>query len=127
MLRLKFTKSEQRNVFLEGGYLGLERLKDALDVDYEALGSLFYVTPYYEIVQAGAGYLTSNKSFLKIEQRCENFLADFLKTTIQITAGPQPIIAYLLMKENEIRTVRLLITAKKNALAPKLILDRIGE
>jgi hypothetical protein len=31
------------------------------------------------------------------------------------------------MKENEIRTVRLLITAKKNALAPKLILDRIGE
>lgn len=126
MLRLKFTKSEQRNVFLEGGYLGLERLKDALEVDYEALGSLFYVTPYYEIVQAGASYLTSNKSFLKIEQRCENFLADFLKTTIQITAGPQPIIAYLLMKENEIRTVRLLITAKKNSLAPKLILDRLA-
>ncbi|GAF95855.1 unnamed protein product, partial [marine sediment metagenome] len=37
-----------------------------------------------------------------------------------ITAGPQPIIAYLLMKENEIRTVRLILTAKKNSLDTKL-------
>jgi V/A-type H+-transporting ATPase subunit C len=48
-----------------------------------------------------------------------------LKTTIQITAGPQPIIAYLLMKENEIRTVKLILTAKKNNLDTKLLLDRI--
>jgi vacuolar-type H+-ATPase subunit C/Vma6 len=43
-----------------------------------------------------------------------------------ITAGPQPIIAFLLMKENEIRTVRLILTAKKNHLDTKLILDRIS-
>ncbi|GAH03400.1 unnamed protein product, partial [marine sediment metagenome] len=126
MLRLKFTKSEQRGVFLEGGYLELERLRDGLDVDYEALGSLFFVTPYYEIVQAGASYLASDKSFLRAEQRCENYLTEFLKTTIQITAGPQPIIAFLLMKESEIRTVRLILTAKRNYLDTKLILDRIS-
>ena len=51
----------------------------------------------------------------------------FLKTTTQITAGPQPVIAYLLMKENEIRQVRLILTAKKNALETRLILDRLGE
>ena len=69
----------------------------------------------------------SNKSFLAAERQCEEFLNGFLKTTIQITAGPQPIIAFLLMKENEIRTVRLILTAKKNSLDTKLILDRLAE
>ncbi len=57
MFRLKFTESEQRNVFLKGGYIELERLRNGLDIDYESIGPLFFVTPYYEIVQAGASYL----------------------------------------------------------------------
>jgi len=126
MLRLKFTESEQRGVFLKGGYLGLERLEHALDIDYGAMGSLFFVTPHYRIVETGANYVASDKSFLKVEQQCEEYLTGFLKTTIQVTAGPQPIIAYLLTKENEIRTVRLILTAKKSFLDTKLILDRIS-
>ena len=38
------------------------------------------------------------------EQQCEEHLTGFLKSTIQITAGPQPIIAYLLLKENDTHT-----------------------
>lgn len=126
MLRLKFTESQQLDVLLKGGYLGLERLKQGLTIGYEAMGPLFYVTPHHRIVEAGANYLASDKSFLAAERQCEEYLTGFLKTTIQITAGPQPIIAYLLMKENEIRTVRLILTAKKNSLDTKLILDRIS-
>ena len=143
MLRLKFTpplsgagftESEQgprltgikRNVFLQGGFIELERLKKALDIGYEAQGQLFYVLPYHQLVETGAGYLASDKSFLKIEQQCQEYLTGYLKSTIQITAGPQPIIAYLLMKENEIRNIRLILTAKKNLLDTKLILDRIS-
>jgi len=126
MLRLKFTKSEQRNVFLDGGFIEAERLQKSLDLAYEAIAPLFFVTPYHHVVEAGANYLMSDKSFLRLEQQCDEFLTGFLKTTIQITAGPQPIIAYLLMKENEIRKVRLILTAKKNSLDTKLILNRIS-
>jgi len=126
LLRLKFTESEEINVFLKGGYIELERLQRGLDLGYEALGPLFFVTPYYEVVQAGASYLAQNRSFLGIEQQCDEHLIGFLKSTVEVTAGPQPIIAYLLMKENEIRTVRLILTAKKNFLDTKFILDRIS-
>jgi len=126
MLRLKFTESEETNVFLKGGFIELERLKGGLDVGYEAAGPLFFVTPYHRVVEAGASYLMSDKSFLRAEQQCAEFLTGFLKSTIQITAGPQPIIAFLLMKENEIRNVRLILTAKKNNLDTKLILDRVA-
>jgi len=126
MLRLKFTESDRRKVFLKGGYIELERLQKALDIGYETVGPLFFVTPYHRIVETGANYLVSDKSFLKVEQQCDEHLNGFLKTTIQITAGPQPVIAFLLMKENEIRRVRLILTAKKNNLDTKLILDRIA-
>jgi len=126
MFRLKFTESEQRNVFLNGGFIATERLLQALDLGYESLAPLFFVTPYYRVVEAGAAYLNTGSSFLKLEQQCEEFLTGYLKSTVQITAGPQPLVAFLLMKENEIRAVRLILTAKKNSLDTKLILDRLG-
>lgn len=126
MLRLKFTESEQRNVFLKGGFIELERFLHGLELGYEALGPLFFVTPYHRIVETGANYVASNKSFLRVEQQCEEHVIEFLKLTVQITAGPQPIIAFLLMKENEIRTARLILTAKKSQLDARLILDRIS-
>ncbi len=135
MLRLKFippltgagfTESEYRSVFLKGGFIELQRLEKALDIGYDSQAQLFFVLPYYRVVETGANYLVSDKSFLAVERQCDEFLTGFLKTTIQITAGPQPIIAYLLMKENEIRNVRLILTAKKNSLDTKLILDRIS-
>jgi len=126
MFRLKFTESENRKVFLEGGFVELERFRHGIDQGYEALAPLFFVTPYHRVIEAGAAYMTSNKSFLKLEQQCQEHLTGFLKSTVQITAGPQPIIAYILRKEIEIRTVRLILTAKKNSLETKLILDRIS-
>jgi V/A-type H+-transporting ATPase subunit C len=50
----------------------------------------------------------------------------FLKTTREIAAGPQPVIAYFLTKEAEIRAVRMVLTGKKNTLTSRLILDRLG-
>lgn len=126
MLRLKFTESERRNVFLEGGFVEFEKLRNGIEHEYETLDTLFFATPYHRIIDAGAGYLVSEKSFLRVEQCCEEYLNGFLKSAVQITAGPQPVIAYLLLKENEIRTVRLILTARKNHLDTKLILDRIS-
>jgi len=50
----------------------------------------------------------------------------FLKTTRVVAAGPQPPAAYLLMKETEIRTVRMLLIGKKNGLSTELLMARLG-
>jgi len=125
MLRLKLTESDVRHVFLAGGFVELDRLERARDLGYEAIGPLFFAGPYHRLVDAGVSYLGSEKSFLKLEQQCDEYMDGFLKSTINITAGYQPLVAYLFLKEHEIRTVRLVLTAKKNGLDGKLILDRI--
>jgi V/A-type H+-transporting ATPase subunit C len=127
MLRLKFRESEERDVFFEGGYVEISLLKRCLDIGYELIGAMFAATPYSKVVEEGVAYLQANGSFLKLEQGCDEHVLGYLKSTNIITAGPQPVMAYLLMKENEIRTVRLILTAKKNQLDTSLISARVRE
>jgi V/A-type H+/Na+-transporting ATPase subunit C len=127
MLRLKAAERNEKEFFLPGGFVDTDRFIHCLDLEYEAIGPLFYATSYHDVVDAGANYLTSQQSFLRLEKECESYMMDFLKTTDTITAGTQPVIAYLLMKENEIRTVRMLMTCKMNSIDAKLIIDRLAD
>jgi len=126
MLRVKLLQADPRGAFLEGGFVEEDRLRQGLDLPYEALGALFFATPYHHIVDAGAGYVAAHGSFLKVEQLCDEYLLGYLRQTVQIAAGPQPVIAFFLAKEHEIRTVRLILTAKRNGLDTRLILDRLS-
>lgn len=128
MLRLKMAdRQEETNFFLPGGFVDADKFVQGLDTGYEAMSQLFYATPYFDLLEASVPYLRNEQSFLKLEKECEDFLKGFLKTTRSVAAGPQPVIAYFLMKEAEIRTMRMVLTGKKNGLNAKLILDRLGE
>ena len=129
-LRMKLADMDRKDAvdhILPGGFVEADRFLHIFDIGYEAIGSLFYATPYHQTIEAGVGYLTAQQSFLRLEEACEDHLAGFLKTTASIAAGPQPVIAYFIQKESEIRTVRMLLTCKKNSLDTKMILDRLGE
>jgi len=128
MLRLKMAdREEETNFFLSGGFVDTDKFVQGLETGYEAIGQLFYATPYYELLEASIPYLRNEQSFLKLEKECEDYVKGFLKTSRSIAAGPQPVVAYFLLKEGEIRTVRMVLTGKRNGLSSKLILDRLGE
>ncbi|MDD5458230.1 MAG: V-type ATPase subunit [Phycisphaerae bacterium] len=127
MLRLKFAEMDIRDVFLEGGYIEIERFKAGIEAGFDTIPQIFFATPYHHIVDSGTHYLAGEKSFLRLEQLCDEFIDGYLKSTNTIAAGPQPVIAYLLIKEKEIRDVRLVLTAKKNQLDNRVVLDRIGK
>ncbi|MFA5293303.1 MAG: V-type ATPase subunit [Phycisphaerae bacterium] len=125
MMRLKFTEMQDRDVFMPGGYIDPARLSQMIDIGYDGLAQAFAATPYYQILEAGAGYMQSNNSFLKLEAAAEWHLTGYLKSADQITAGHQPIVAYLMRKEHEIRMVRMVLACKKAQMDPKVIHDRI--
>ena len=128
MLRLKMAeREEETRFFVPGGFVDIDKFKQGMETGLEAIAGLFFATPYYELLEAATAYLRSERSFLAMEKECEDYVTGFLRTTQSIAAGPQPVVAYFLMKEAEIRTVRMVLTGKKNGLNPQLILDRLGE
>jgi V/A-type H+-transporting ATPase subunit C len=126
MLRLKMAERDERQFFFSDGYVDCEKFIQGLEIGYEAIAPLFYATPYAELLDDSVTYLRNEQSFLRLEQRCEDHLMGFLKTTHSLAAGPQPVMAYMLMKEAEIRTVRMILVGKKNSLSSSLLLDRLG-
>lgn len=127
MLRLKFAESELHYVFIDNGFVDTSKFKHSLALGYEAISPLFDSTPYSEIIESSVRYLLKENSFLKLESNCDHHLRGYLDETKRITAGPQPVIAFLMKKEAEIRNLRLILAGKKNNLDSKLLLDRLGE
>lgn len=128
MLRLKTAeREEETGFFLSGGFVDPDKFVQGLEAGYEAIPQIFFATPYFELLETSIGYLRSEQSFLGLEKECEDYVKGFLRTTRSIASGPQPVVAYFLMKEAEIRTVRMVLTGKKNSLSSKLILDRLGD
>ncbi len=50
-----------------------------------------------------------------------------LREAKMFALGPEPIIAYVMAKENEVRNVRIIMIGKKNGVATAEIAERLRE
>ena len=129
MARLKWLGEDRKllaQAYLPGGSVELSRLQSAFTGAWEAIPALFFVTAYAELIEHGLAFLVANDSFLRLEKYCDDYLTEFLKATNQVVAGPEPLVAYLLSTEQEIRSLRLIFSAKQVGLAAETIRDRLA-
>ena len=101
--------------------LNIERLSQA------ALGGVGAICEYLEGTRYGGGAQALKESPSAFERWCDNQLIETIKPQKYnpFTAGP--LVAYILAKENEIKTVRIILTARLNGLEEEQILERIRE
>lgn len=125
LLRLKLVESIDKSLFVSGGYLDISLLGHCLDMSMDGLAAVFAFSPYQEIIEHGINYFNKKNSFLGLENACASRVYAYLVSANQITAGIQPIAAYLLKKEEEIRTIRMILTGKKNNLSPEMLIERL--
>ena len=129
MARLKWLEEDSKllgRAFLPGGSVGLSHLQGALNASWEAISAMFFATPYAQLIEHGLGCLAANDSFSHLERYCDDYLIEYLKATNQVIAGPEPLVAYLLGVEQEIRSVRLIFSAKQANLPADSIRDRLA-
>jgi len=126
VMRKNLVDNDTTEGFLEGGFIEADKLKAAVMGELEQLSSLCFATPYGAIIDGGLEYLKSQNSFLRLEALCDKYMDDCFSLANQITAGIQPAIAYYYKKADQIRKIRMVLTAKSNMLDKQLILDRLG-
>lgn len=83
--------------------------------------------PLAELI-AGTRYdKLDTQSITALEKAADNFLMESIKSAKYVAFGIEPLIAYLLAKENEIRQVRIILTGKKNGIPADTIKERLRE
>ncbi|MFQ5899980.1 MAG: V-type ATP synthase subunit C [Thermodesulfobacteriota bacterium] len=115
-----------QKALLDNGSLPKGHYSTLLDSPWDAIPPKFFVTPYEGIVEHGIAHLTNYNSFDKFESLRDSLLTAYLKRARLFTFGIEPLVAYFLIKEKEIETVRMIITAKLNNLPVEGIRERLA-
>jgi V/A-type H+-transporting ATPase subunit C len=114
----------ERNM-LPGGSLGAGFFREIREEPLDVLAQAFAMTPYGKAVAEGISQLKAKKSFAPLERICDDLLIKFLKRSREASFGAEPVIAYLLLKEFEIRAVRAVLVGKLNGLPKEKIKERL--
>lgn len=121
ILRLFFLKRYQefaRYALLPGGFISKEEILRKKLEGVENLSDLYHRTVYSILLE-------NIESFSLIEQDAEVLLLSYLRSVAYESIGVEPVISYLFMKENEIRSLRLIFIGKINEVEDSIIKEKL--
>ncbi len=121
----KDTKGEMAASYLKGGALTLDSLISALGQPWEAILDFLAKAPPYgvgseefrEYLEQGRAAVTDRRSFVRMERLGREAELRYLRQTRYATFGHEPLVAFFLLRENELRNLRLLYAARLAGLA----------
>jgi V/A-type H+-transporting ATPase subunit C len=128
LLRIRWLEEDKallRDGLIPGGYLGVNSYIELLEEPVERLAQAFYPTPYSVVVEPGIHYLLERNSFVRLEKLCDDLLMGFIARTKLATMSPNPVIAYILAKQNEINILRMVFVGKLNGIPSDTIRERL--
>ena len=121
ILRLLFLEKYQELIdfaVLPGGNIEKDTIKKAKIDNADSLEELYRGTIYNSLLQW-------KDSFSILEKEIERLLISYLSSVAFESIGVEPIIAYLLIKENEIRNLRIIFIGRMNGVSEDLIKERL--
>jgi V/A-type H+-transporting ATPase subunit C len=114
-------------VYIGGGRLDFDIFANNLNDSLENFANRIFHTDYYKWVKEGIGEYIKNGDLGRIEKYGDNYILDYLRKAKLVSFGPDPLIAYMIAKENEIRALRIILTGKKNGVHPDTIRERLRD
>jgi V/A-type H+-transporting ATPase subunit C len=121
ILRLFFLRKYQDLIgfaVLYGGNIGGEAIKKARMENVDSLEIIYRGTIYNSLLEW-------RNSFSILERESENLLISYLKSVAFESIGVEPVISYLLIRENEIRNLRTVFIGKTSGVGENLIKERL--
>lgn len=114
-LRLKLRggkRQELRERFLPFGTINLLYLEDSLDLNLESFSQKIIFSPLSSVLVKVNKQLVEEDQVVQAERLFDEDLIEYLRESIFVTFGIEPVLAYLWMKEVELRNLRTILIAR---------------
>lgn len=118
-VRLKWAGEDPRilrEYVLPGGTIAPERLREIEEEPIESVAARLAATPYGRVLDEGIAALRAGGGFARLASRFEALEAEHLARARWEPFGPEPVVAYVLLKEIEIRALRMVLIGKANGI-----------
>ena len=103
---------------------------DTLDKErliHAAVSGMDQIMSYLAETKYGDGALALAESASAFERWCDNQLMETIRPQLYNSFSLGPLVAYVLARENEIKTVRIILTGKRSGLPEEFIRERARE
>lgn len=114
-------------VFIDGGRIQEKLFTGSYDEPYEQFAEKLIPYGLSLAMAEGGAMLRETGRFTALERLCDNRLVEFAKAAKYISFGIEPLAAYLIAKEAEIRTVRIIMTGLLQKLSKEEMAERVRE
>lgn len=116
-----------KKVILENGKLNYTFFSSIFDESLETLIDRLAYKDYGKAVEEGIGDYIKTKSLTKFEKLSDDFIFELAKKGKYVAFGIEPLIGYLMAKENETKIIRMIMVGKINEIPNELIRERLRD
>lgn len=114
-------------VFIEGGNITEKFFIGGYDEPFESFAEKLGAYGLSEVLSESAPMLKEKGSFTMLEKMCDNRLMDYVKDSKYKSFGIEAVVGYILAKENEIKSARIIMAGKLAGLPSDRIRERLRE
>lgn len=114
-------------VYIEGGNINRDMFINSINEPIEGFANKLLLTDHFKWVKGGIDEYVKNDDIGYVEKFGDNYIIDYIKSAKYISFGPDPIVAFILAKENEIKILRIVLAGKKNKVDNNLIRERLRD
>lgn len=114
-------------VFIKGGNISEQTFISNYNETLEKFAEQISGYGFKEAFLEGAQYLEETGLFAVFEKLLDNKLIQFIKDAKFVSFGIDPLAAYLIAKDNEIKIARIIMAGKLAGISPELIRERLRE
>ena len=115
------------NAVIEDGFINSKMLIDIYSDNLDGLYKYFRSYKHGDVFSEGLKYYLQYNNFSHFEKLADDFIMNITKPFKYKIFGMEPIISFLNAKENEIKTLRIILVGKINNISPYSIRERIRE
>lgn len=130
MLRVKKQNKDGRflaGVLMPGGTIDesiyIEGINDSLDIFINKISR----TPYANVLHTILEEYVASGSITSLDALYDNYIMNHIKDAKRVNFGPEPLIAYIIAKETEIKIIRIIMVGKINKVTTEIIRERLRD
>lgn len=125
LIRMKKDAYEVRRIFAEGGTIDPQDINEGYSAGYEGIGRLLDKAGKKRRMEKSVPALRHGEPLTVYEQNLDGCFKDLFDKAKVIPFGLEPVIAYLYLKERELRATRLVLVSKSFGIPKEQIAERL--
>lgn len=100
-------------VLLDTGTLATVFFERVYDSGWESMGAAFKPTEYDKVIAKAIAEVNQETFLPTLDVSCTNYMIEFLQNTKRLSSGIEPVLAFYLARDHELKAVRAILVGKK--------------